>query len=493
MDPMDPADPLRPLSADRVNFLERVLSRENNDCVAMRQAFHDFEKSLTELVRQEGECVCELANMPGQAGRFVVKLQLTKAWLGTPSTVSPTGDIDSSLTPRKCREMNLTYASPLYVSFVVETEEPSPSGTSYKTSECQRCYLGTIPVMVDLDRHPSPEERSIDCGGYFISSGKERVIPFFRETDPRSPVCYKTEDDGSRTNMSVRSGVDNGKIMSTRLTHDAESGVRIRFKGSRSAMPASEVFRLLGATPQAHAVFNEEELAFFGDQALEDEDVVMEDEDVTSVDGLFPTTAPHLKPAALLSAMRMLHFMREHFLTERDSLQTQTLKGCREILEDVFLRGVRATMTKVKQVINARLLRLYKLRDRNERSRAALPDSQMLKKTLMRFNNISPRLHYFVATGNIQGNEKSGARVFSGACQLLERTSRLQTQTFFRKVVTCLDSHSAPPSVRDYRLDSLSVLDPVSTPEGKRTGMLTSTRVFSLPPQSLTPKKTFSL
>lgn len=481
MDPMDPsmepADPLRPLSADRVNFLERVLSRENNDCVAMRQAFHDFEKSLTELVRQEGECACELANMPGQAGRYVVKLQLTKAWLGTPSTVSLRGDIDSSLTPRKCREMNLTYASPLYVSFVVETEEPSPSGTSYKTSECQRCYLGTIPVIVDLDRHPSPEERSIDRGGYFISSGKERVIPFFRETDPRSPVCYKTEDDGSRTNMSVRSGVDNGKIMSTRLTHDAENGVRIRFKGSKSAMPASEAFRLLGATPQAHSVFNDEELAFFGEQSLEEEDVAMEgadvameDADVTSVEGLFPTTAPHLKPAALVSAMRMLHFMREHFLTERDSLQTQTLKGCREILTEVFLRGVRATMAKVKQVVNARLLRLYKLRDRNERSRAALPDSQMLKKTLMRFNNISPRLHYFVATGNVQGNDQSGARVFSGACQLLERTSRLQTQTFFRKVVTCLDSHSAPPSVRDYRLDSLSILDPVSTPEGKRTG-----------------------
>lgn len=39
---MDPGDPLRPLSVERVNFLERVLSRENNDCVAMRQAFHDF-------------------------------------------------------------------------------------------------------------------------------------------------------------------------------------------------------------------------------------------------------------------------------------------------------------------------------------------------------------------------------------------------------------------------------------------------------------------
>lgn len=266
--------------------------------------------------------------------------------------------------------------------------------------------------------------------------------------------------------------MDNGKIISTRLTHSAESGVRVHFKGSSCPLSASELFRLLGATPQAERVFNDEELAFFGEQFLEDGNVDHDAVglDAASVDGLFPTTALHLKPAALVSAMRMLTFMREHFLTDRDSVQTQTLKGCQEILTDVFLRGVRATMAKVKNVINARLLRLYKLRDGNERSRAALPNSQNLKKTFMRFNNISPRLHYFIATGNVQGSGQHGGRVFSGACQLLERTSRLQTQTFFRKVVTCLDSQSAPPSVRDYRLDSLGVLDPVSTPEGKRTG-----------------------
>ena len=474
------SDSRLPLPPAHVNFLERVVSRENNDCVAVRQAFHDWESSLGELIRRRGECACELSNLPGLRAdqRYSVKVTMTNCWLGNPSLVSLNGDIDSSLTPRKCREKNLTYASPMYAAFTVETEEPSPRGTSYKTTKEERVYLGTVPVMVDLDRHPSPE-LAIDRGGMFLSRGKEKVIPYFKDTDDKSTVAYKGGDDGSQTHLSIRSGVKDNRIASTRVTHDPEKGILVCFKGSRRSSPL-HLLRALGVhEPETtlRSAFTEEEAAFFDSafcnagEEVEGSQGDSDDDEDSHLCNLFPGTAAHLKADALISSFRMLVYMRSHFLTDRDSLQTQTLKGCREILTDVFLKGVSATMSKLKTTLDTKLNKLYRARDQNPNSRASVPDTVFVKRHLMRFNNISPRLHYFIATGNVSSDESNG-RSLAGACQLLERTSRLQTQTFFHKVVNPLDANSAPPCTRDFRLDSLGILDPVSTPEGRRTGLV---------------------
>jgi DNA-directed RNA polymerase subunit B len=376
-----------------------------------------------------------------------------------------------------CRLKNLTYAAPLYFSLRVETQEPSETGVVYKGSSASRVYVGTVPVMVGSSLCHTREEKGaeIDEGAYFIVKGNEKVIPWFRTTDKHSIVCYKGPE--GETYATIRNGTHRGKICSTRMKKSVDGAATLKFQGSfrvGGSVTPGEALAALGVRDPLSSVYREmlyEDAAFYGESsfALDDADVA----NVADVSGMFPGTEPRLKSRALVSMMRMARYMREtEFLTERDSLQSQQLEGVREILTEVFMKSMRATAKTLKQRFETRLRKLHVQRHDNKNHRGStlqMPNATWVAEQLTRFNSISAGLHYFCATGNLQGGGRGGR---SGCCQILERTSELQMQSCMNKVVTPLDAQAAPTCARQLRPDMLGYLCPAATPEGKRTGLI---------------------
>lgn len=477
-----------PLSASALRGVERACSAENRDCVAAKHYYDDWVRGLSDLVRAHESLEAVVEHLPGMRGGEVYKLKVTfeSAEVGRPANVSASGDVDNHLTPARCRLENMTYAAPLHVNLRVETQEPSQAGALYKGSSAARVFVGTLPVMVGSSLCYTREEKGgeIDRGGYFIVKGNEKVIPWFRTTDVHSIVCYKGHDE--ETYATIRNGTHKGKIRSTRLKKPADGPASLKFQGSYAleggaATPGEVLFALGVSDPAAsvHAKMRYEDAVFYGASSFDagDSNSVSNSANSASsaetMSGLFPGTETRLKPRAVVSMLRLARYMREtEFLTERDSLQSQQLEGVREILTEVFQKSMRATAKTLKQRFETRLRKLHDQRHDNKnhrRSTLKMPNAAWVGEQLTRFNSICAGVHYFCATGNLQGGGRSGR---SGCSQILERTSELQMQSCMNKVVTPLDAQAAPTCARQLRPDMLGYLCPAATPEGKRTGLI---------------------
>ena len=318
-------------------------------------------------------------------------------------------------------------------------------------------------------------------------------------------MCY--EGGEGEIFATVRSGVSYGKIKSTRLVKPLDALPVIKFKGSSTLGPQvtpGVLLSALGVSDPVNGVFRRMDpvdAVFYGESAFqpdpaesaeacaqtrdeeEDSDTVMADaEDWSSsgASGVFPGTPASLKTQAVVSFLRVARYMREtNHLTDRDSLQCQQLDGVREILTEVFHKTMRATVRQMRQKLQTRLHKLHKLRHDKKQHRAAtleMPTAAWVAEQLSKHNSVSTGLHYFCATGNLQGGGRGGrgvsSRTRTGCCQILERTSFLQQQSCMHKVVTPLDVQAAPVCARRFRLDMLGYLCPAATPEGKRTGLI---------------------
>lgn len=484
--------------------LERACAIDSNRCTQTKLFFDDWVNSLPQLVRAHPELVCCMENWGAQGCEsYKVKVKITNAVLGTPCVVNSNGDVDNSLTPTRCRLESLTYAAPLYFDIAVVSEEPGSQGAEYSGTS-STVYIGNIPVLVgcSLSRqggYSSAEE--VDDGGYFILKGKERIIPLYRSSDNYSIVCYDAKSQNATT-LAIRRGNNaKGKSQSTRISKTPGTPASFKFWGAQqflgcaeksSERPASKrrrpnkkplekaiatpgvVLSCLGVE-NPNAVFEElpeEDAVFLGKESFAAPSATGSPQNTR---GLFPETSETLKSAATVNALRMISFMkRTDFLTERDSVLSQTVEGVREMLTAVFERALRSSMSLLKTRLETRLRKIHELRTDNKNHRAStlsMPDAKYVGKQLFRFNCVVTRMLYFVGTGNlVPSGENSALRV--GMCQLLERTSHLQKQSGMNKVVSSLDPQNAPSSAREFMLCSLGRLCPVSTPEGKRTGLV---------------------
>ena len=489
-----------PLPEARVRDLERACAIDSKSCTQTKLFFDDWVNSLPQLVRAHPELVCCMENWGAHGCEsYKLKVKITNAALGKPCVVNSNGDVDNSLTPTRCRLESLTYAAPLYLDIAVVSEEPGSQGSEYSGTSTT-VYVGNIPVLVgcSLSRqggYSSADE--VDDGGYFIVKGKERIIPLHRSSDNYSTVCYDTKSENT-TNLAIRRGNNaKGKSQSTRISKKPGVPASFTFWGARQFASAEEtltpaskrrrpnkktdkpvvtpgvVLSCLGVE-EPRAVFEqlrEEDAMFLGGESFAASDAGSPQ----NTSGLFPETSETLKSAAAVNALRILSFMkRTGFLTDRDSVLSQTVEGIREMLTAVFDRALRSSMSLLKTRLETRLRKIHELRTDNKNHRAStlsMPDADYVGKQLFRFNCVVTRMMYFVGTGNlVSGGEGSSLRV--GMCQLLERTSYLQKQSGMNKVVSSLDPQNAPSSAREFMLCSLGRLCPVSTPEGKRTGLV---------------------
>lgn len=495
-----------PLSKERVHELERACAVHSNQCTQTKLFFDDFESSLPHIVQSYPPMVGCVEHLPGMdfGEKYKITLKVTNASLGVPCVINRNGDVDNNLSPTRCRIESLNYAAPLYFEISVQSQEPSNQGAIYSGSSTT-IYVGDIPVMVGSrisrkGRYSTKEE--VDDGGYFIIAGKERHIPLNISTDHKVPVCYDSAKNDT-TNLAIRCGAYKNKVQSTRLSKKLGCPLSLKFYGfynlidgapqdsnqhhakrRRTTQNSSNstytvnpgiLLAALGVE-QPEEVFEalpEEDKHFLGRDSFTLPDCV--DCDESAAQGAFTGTVQSQKAAATVNAARMMSFMkRTNFQTERDSVLSRKVDGVCEMLTIVFERALKSSMALLKTRVEARLRKIHDLRNDNKKHRVAttsMPNAEWIGKEFFRFNCISSRMLYFLATGNLVGGT-DGSNPRAGICQLLERTSHLQKQSCMNKVVSSLDSQNAPTSAREFMLCSLGRLCPVSTPEGKRTGLV---------------------
>ena len=473
----DAAARLAPPSKAQIQDFEQACAQDSLLC-GERKSFHrDWVARLGALIQSQPPVQCELKHQPGQKEneKYNVKITLQDANLGKPCSVSRSGDVDFMLSPERCRLENLTYSAPMYVKILVETEEPSPTGPLFKGSS-HSFYLTDIPVMVDNKvGHNSYEKGEIDDGGYYLVKGKERIIPMHRSTDRYATVAYKREDK-NLTCVAIRSGDTNGKTQSTRINFVPEQSLDFKFWRSSGPEPPVDLLYRLGVQNPLEVInsMSAQDTSFYGPLLVSEKSEVNH-ANAENMQTLFPGTDAARKPAAVVSALKMLRFMsKTEFYTERDSVISQTVEGVSELLTIVFKRAVQSTMNIVTVRLDKHLRSIHNLRSDNKKHRKktlAMPTAKTVGSYMHTLNNIGTRMLYFVSTGNlVGGGDSASPRV--GLCQMLERTSRLQKESGMQKIITGLDSMNAPTSAREFSLCSLGRICMASTPEGKRCGLV---------------------
>lgn len=268
-----------------------------------------FQSTVTDLIEEysylslDQHTTASSDDRPIKMRRYEIKLGHTV--LARPSMTESDGKV-TMLLPYECRDRNLTYASPLYVSMkkkvsvalevpiplneldeyqlaemkqtgqhptkiVWEEEEsdPDPVGAGDKNEEMKdMVFVGRLPVMVKsaICHLYTASESSLflmnecpyDQGGYFIINGSEKVliaqersaaniVQVFKKAQP-SPISYQAE---------IRSALEGGsRLISSlqlKLYHKGEANrgsygqtIHSTLPYVKSDLPIAIVFRALG-------------------------------------------------------------------------------------------------------------------------------------------------------------------------------------------------------------------------------------------------------
>ena len=474
------------LPDEDIEHLEKACARHFAKNTGSIRAYKDFVRSIPEIFRGAGSIEAEFQpwQHPMQAGeRYAMKMMYENAWVGEATEVIPRDKKNAGnlrrLTPEFCQAVNKSYVAPLYVdiSVILEDYDHVTERTVYNGVSQKNVYLCHIPIIA--------EKNSRDAGGYFIINGHKKVMPPTRVVDPYGMVTYLSSDE-TTVHMTIRSGVHQSKTMSTRLDCVTNSGghpqMSMKFKGSKalSSVTPGAVLCHLGCDPfEAKRHLNPSELVFFGADAFEAVDATDAVPD-HAFNCLFWDTEAHLKPAAVVSAMRVSHFVHANKLyTTRDSLSTQVLNGVREYFTEALTRALTATAKDMQLIFQSAMKKVFRARfdgQKHNRATTALPTVQWVADKLKSFNKVK-KLHYFCATGNLVSGPNQPQK--KGLCHALEENSPLQKISQMNKIATPLSSDSAPVEAREYCLGSVGRLCLAQTPEGKTTGLTNAPTVAS--------------
>ena len=474
------------LPPEDFEYLEKACAEHCAKNTETIRSFQDFRRSIPDIFRRSDPVEAEYQpwQYPMQSGeRFAMKMLYENAWVGEATEVVPKDRKNAGnrrrLTPEFCQAVNKSYVAPLYVDIklIIEDYDHVTQRTLYNGVSQKNVYLCHIPIIV--------QENSRDAGGYFMINGNKKVMPRMRVPDPNGSVTYLSSDENT-VHTTIRSGMVNGKIMSTRLdcttNSEGQPCVFMKFKGSNalSSVTPGAVLSYLGCDPSdAQQHLNASELVFFGANAFEVTDIVdtiLDD----SLEHLFWDTEPNLKPAAVVSAMRMAHFVHANKLyTSRDSLSTQVLNGVREYFTEALTRALVATAKDMQGIFQGAMKKVFSARfdgQKHNRATTSLPTIQWVADKLKSFNKVR-KLHYFCATGNLVSGPNQPQK--KGLCHQLEENSPLQKISQMNKIATPLSSESAPVEAREYSLGSVGRLCLAQTPEGKTTGLTNAPTVAS--------------
>jgi len=405
---------------------------------------------------------------------------------------------------------NLTYMAPIHLTFTVIEDGVE--------REPEKVHIGNLPIMTK-SRKCNLQEENIDAlfkeisdedlakmsydeklaglgedpcdpGGYFISSGTERVLITLEDLAPNRVLVEHNERYGTRTEVAKVFSQREGYRALTLLEKKRDSILVVSVAAASGHIPLYILMKALGMEHDEdiyNAIVSDPAMANVVYANIEEcqdpklypsEGINSSDDAILWLEKKFATgqakeyrekkvesiidkaLLPHLgdshadrlKKAIFLG--RMARAVLELSLglrgeDDKDHYANKRLKLSGDLLEDLF----RVSFTNLIKDLKYQLERSYARKKSMRVSSAIRPDL------------LTQRLLHALSTGNWVGGR-------AGVSQLLDRTSNMSTMSHLRRVTSPLTRSQPHFEARDLHPTQWGRLCPNETPEGQNCGLV---------------------
>ncbi|MEM4682577.1 MAG: DNA-directed RNA polymerase subunit B [Ignisphaera sp.] len=404
--------------------------------------------------------------------------------LGEPQVREIDGSINKNITPMECRHRDLTYAVPLYVTFVPYENDIPESPVEI--------MIGEIPLMVKSVKDPlskmSPEELvnigedPRDPGGYFIIDGTERIIVAQEDLAPNRVIVDYGQEGLNITHTAKVVSSTIGYRIPIIMDRHKDGTLHISFPAVPGKIPFVVVMRALGLERDIDIA-----LAVSPDPEIQKElfPSFIQASEIATVDDALDYIGsriaigqaresrierakyvidryllPHLgvspesriKKALFLGQMacKLLELVlgrrapddKDHYANKRIKLAGDMLALLFRVAFKAFLKDLRYQIERAKARERKINLALY-----------------------IRSDIITERIKHAMATGTWIGGR-------TGVTQIIDRTNWLSSMSHMRRVISPLSRSQPHFEARDLHGTQFGRMCPFETPEGPNCGLV---------------------
>ncbi|WNY26780.1 DNA-directed RNA polymerase subunit beta [Methanolapillus ohkumae] len=411
-------------------------------------------------------------------------LKLGKIRVGVPVVKEADGAIEP-LYPNEARLRNLSYSAPLYLQMMVvrdgieNYEEPTEAN------------IGQLPIMLkskvcnlismNTEEKIKHGEDPLDCGGYFIVGGTERVVMTLEDLAPNKILTEYGERYGDKIEVAKVFSQKKGYRALVVVERGRKSLLEVSFPSITGRLNFITLIRALGIVTDQDivtAVSGDPEIVKFMLENLDEAEV---DSMQAAIEKIGTRVAagqakeyqikranyvldryllPHLgdRPDDRISKANFLARMAESCFElalgkrdedDKDHYSNKRLKLAGDLMEDLF----RVSFNRLSRDIK------YQLERANMRNR------ELNVATIVRADVLTDRLQHPLATGNWVGGR-------TGVSQLLDRNDHISTLSHLRRVISPLSRAQPHFEARDLHPTQWGRLCPSETPEGPNCGLV---------------------
>ncbi|WP_338099035.1 DNA-directed RNA polymerase subunit B'' [Methanolapillus africanus] len=411
-------------------------------------------------------------------------LKLGKIRVETPKVKEADGATET-LYPNEGRLRNLSYSAPLFLQMTVIRDGVE------NYDEPVEANIGQLPIMLkskvcNLINMTDEEkikhgEDPLDCGGYFIVGGTERVVMTLEDLAPNKILTEYGERYGDKIEVAKVFSQKKGYRALVVVERGRKSLLEVSFPSITGRLNFITLIRALGIVTDQDivtAVSSDPEIVKFMLENLDESEV---DTMQAAIEKIGMRVAagqareyqikranyvldryllPHLgdRPEDRISKANFLARMAESCFElalgkrnedDKDHYSNKRLKLAGDLMEDLF----RVSFNRLSRDIK------YQLERANMRNR------ELNVATIVRADVLTDRLQHPLATGNWVGGR-------TGVSQLLDRNDHISTLSHLRRVISPLSRAQPHFEARDLHPTQWGRLCPSETPEGPNCGLV---------------------
>jgi DNA-directed RNA polymerase, beta subunit/140 kD subunit len=389
------------------------------------------------------------------------------------------------LYPNEARLRNLSYSAPLFLEMTVIKEGQDT------TEEPIEANIGQLPIMLKSrvcnligmsnEEKISNGEDPLDCGGYFIVGGTERVVMTLEDLAPNKILTEYGERYGDKIEVAKVFSQKKGYRALVVVERGRKSLLEVSFPSITGRLNFITLIRALGIVTDQDvvtAVSSDPEIVKFMLENLDEAEV---DTMQAAIEKIGMRVAagqareyqikranyvldryllPHLgdRPEDRISKANFLARMAESCFElalekrnedDKDHYSNKRLKLAGDLMEDLF----RVSFNKLSRDIKYQL------------ERASMRNRELNVATIVRADVLTDRLQHPLATGNWVGGR-------TGVSQLLDRNDHISTLSHLRRVISPLSRAQPHFEARDLHPTQWGRLCPSETPEGPNCGLV---------------------
>ena len=389
------------------------------------------------------------------------------------------------LYPNEARLRNLSYSAPLYLEMSVvkeglETQEEPIEANIGQLPIMLKSRVCNLVGMTDEEKISNGED-PLDCGGYFIVGGTERVVMTLEDLAPNKILTEYGERYGDKIEVSKVFSQKKGYRALVVVERGRKSLLEVSFPSITGRLNFITLIRALGIVTDQDvvtAVSSDPEIVKFMLENLDEAEV---DTMQAAIEKIGTRVAagqareyqikranyvldryllPHLgdRPEDRISKANFLARMAESCFElalgkrnedDKDHYSNKRLKLAGDLMEDLF----RVSFNKLSRDIKYQL------------ERASMRNRELNVATIVRADVLTDRLQHPLATGNWVGGR-------TGVSQLLDRNDHISTLSHLRRVISPLSRAQPHFEARDLHPTQWGRLCPSETPEGPNCGLV---------------------